>query len=318
MFKLALSAGHYNGNTKGIPASLSPNNHPNEWTLNDRVADAIEKRLKQYDGVSVLRLDDTTGKVPIEIDERTDKANAWDADFYLAIHHNGGINGGTGGGIVAYVYTSPSAESVAWQKELYNALIAKTGLKGNRATPLARDDLHEVRETVMPAVLLELGFMDSKTDIKTILKADFADQCANAIVEVIAKRAKLKLKETKPKEQVFKKGETSLGIYAVKRLLWMAEKLDLVPAKLLDDGGFGDGTAKDVKAVQKATKLPETGTINEATIRALSELVYNTMDDAHRKALNDLTMARAENTALKADVERLEKALVEAKGGKTT
>ena len=110
-------------------------------------------------------------------------------------NHNGGINGGTGGGIVAYVYTKPQEKSIAWQKALYEALIKKTGLKGNRATPLAKQNLHEVREPAMPSVLLELGFMDSKTDVPVLLTEDYADKCAEAIVEVIVSRQKLQKKE---------------------------------------------------------------------------------------------------------------------------
>lgn len=310
MFKLALNAGHSAHTTRGVPASVSPKNHPNEWWLNDRIADKVQKLLAAYDGVSVLRIDDTTGQNDMSLTERTDKANAWGADFYLAIHHNGGIGGGTGGGIVAYVYTKPQEASVAWQKALYDALIKETGLKGNRATPLAKQNLHEVREPAMPSVLLELGFMDSKTDVPILLTEAYAEQCAAAIVEVIVSRQKLK-----KKEELFKKGDKSLGVYAVKRLLWMAEKLNLVPTAVLDDGGFGDGTVKDVKAIQKAAKLPVTGEANEATVRALAEVVYNTMNETHKKALNNLTLARAENAALKAEVERLTKEASKVKGG---
>ena len=92
---------------------------------------------------------------------------------------------------MAYVYTNPDAESVAWQQDLYNALISATGLKGNRATPMANANLHEVRETKMPAVLLELGFMDSKTDVPVILTEVYADKCAKAITDVIVKRGQL-------------------------------------------------------------------------------------------------------------------------------
>jgi hypothetical protein len=46
----------------------------------------------------------------------------------------------------------------------------------------------------MPAVLLELGFMDSKTDVPVILTEDYADKCATAIVEVVVKRGNLKKK----------------------------------------------------------------------------------------------------------------------------
>ena len=197
MFKIALTAGHYLGTPgKRCLKSLDPN-ETREWTLNDRIADKVEKLLTGYTGWELIRTDDTTGKKDIGLTSRTNAANNYKADFYLSIHHNAGINGGTGGGIVAYAYTNASKTSLEWQKDLYNALIAKTGLKGNRSTPIAKANLHEVRETKMPAVLLELGFMDSKTDVPVILTEKFADKCAEAIVEVLVKRGGLEKKPTK-------------------------------------------------------------------------------------------------------------------------
>lgn len=191
-FKLALNAGHYKGTAgKRVMKTLDPN-ETREWVLNNRVADRVEQLLKQnYTGYQLLRIDDTTGETDIPLQKRTDSANQWKADLYLSIHHNAGINGGKGGGIVAIVYTAPQNESVQWQKAFYDELIRQTGLKGNRAEPLTQQNLHEVRETVMPAVLLELGFMDSSVDVPIILTDKFADQCADAIVRVIAQRAEL-------------------------------------------------------------------------------------------------------------------------------
>lgn len=200
MFKIALTAGHYSGTPgKRCMKKLDPK-ETREWTLNDRIADKVEKLLTNYTGYELIRTDDTTGKKDIGLTARTNAANNFKADFYLSIHHNAGINGGAGGGIVAYIYTKASAASGEWQKELYNALIAKTGLKGNRSNPLPKANLHEVRETKMPAVLLELGFMDSKTDVPVILTEDYANKCAEAIVEVLVKRGKLTKKPTEPKK----------------------------------------------------------------------------------------------------------------------
>lgn len=196
-FKLALSAGHYM-NTAGKRCLKSlDKNETREWWLNDRIADKIQSQLSAYDGIEILRLDDTTGKTDVSLTTRSDNSNKWGADFYLAIHHNAGIHGGSGGGIVAYIYNGTvSAVTKEWQKELYNELIRLTGLKGNRATPLAASNLHECREPYAPAVLLELGFMDSKVDVPIILTDDFATKCATACVNVIVKRAGLKKKTT--------------------------------------------------------------------------------------------------------------------------
>lgn len=193
-FKIALTAGHYlNTAGKRCLKSLDPN-ETREWVLNDRIADKVEKLLQNYTGWELIRTDDTTGKRNISLAARTNAANNFKADFYLSIHHNAGVNGGKGGGIMAYVYTDSSTESVEWQKDLYDALIARTGLKGNRVTPLSKANLHEVREAVMPAVLLELGFMDSQTDVPIILTEKYADQCAAAIVEVLVRRGELEKK----------------------------------------------------------------------------------------------------------------------------
>lgn len=203
MFKIALTAGHYLGAPgKHCLKKLDPK-QTKEWVLNDRIADKVEKLLQDYTGWQLIRTDDTTGKKDISLKARTNAANNFKADFYLSIHHNAGVNGGSGGGICAYVYKNCSAAALAWQKDLYNALIAKTGLKGNRSNPMPTSNLHEVRETKMPAVLLELGFMDSKVDTPVILTEKYADQCAEAIVEVLVKRGNLTKKSKEPEKRYY-------------------------------------------------------------------------------------------------------------------
>lgn len=180
---------------KRCSKSLDPN-ETREWWLNDRIADKVEKLLKGYSGYELIRTDDTTGKKEISLTARTNAANNFKADFYLSIHHNAGANGTSAGGIEVYTYTKTSTASAEWKQDLYNALIKHTGLKGNRVSPLVKANLHEVRETKMSAVLLELGYMDSKTDVPVILTEKYADQCAAAIVEVLVKRGGLVKKPT--------------------------------------------------------------------------------------------------------------------------
>lgn len=198
-FKIALSAGH-GKNTAGKRCMKKLDaNETREWTLNSRIAEKVEDLLLGYTGWELLRLDDRTGVQDIPLKTRSKSANNWGADFYLALHHNAGVNGGKGGGIVAYVYTKPTSEEQAWQKELYTALIDHTGLVGNRSTPMGKANFHEVREPDAASVLLELGFMDSATDVPVILTEEYADQCAAAIVEVLARKGGL-TKITEPQE----------------------------------------------------------------------------------------------------------------------
>lgn len=208
MFKLALNAGHgiYTSGKRCLKSLDS--NETREWELNDRICDLIEAKMRAYDGYELLRIDDTTGEKDIALKTRTDKANEWGADFYLAIHHNAGVKGGTGGGVIAITYKNVDSNTTDWQKKLYDAIIAKTGLKGNRSNPLQKQDLHEVRETKMSAVLLECGFMDSSTDVPVILTDDFANNVAAACVEVIVAKAGLSKKATETKSTTNTSTET--------------------------------------------------------------------------------------------------------------
>ncbi len=203
MFKIALNAGH-GLNTAGKRCLKSiDKNETREWSLNSRICNKIEEKLKAYSGYELIRLDDTTGQSDVALKKRTDKANSFDADFYLAIHHNAGINGKSGGGVIAIVYKSIADGSVTneWQKAFYNRIIEKTGLKGNRSVPLQKQDLHEVRESKMPAVLLECGFMDSTVDTPIILSEDYAEKVATACTEVLAEKGKLTKKSVSTPEQ---------------------------------------------------------------------------------------------------------------------
>ena len=194
--KICLTAGHYLGTSGKRCIKALDKHETREWVLNDRICQKIQAKLKAYD-CELLRTDDTTGKTDVSLKERVTKANSFGADIYISIHHNAGINGGTGGGVMAYVSLNADKQSIEWQKALYDAIINRTGLKGNRATPCASANLYECRETKMPSVLLECGFMDSKTDVPIILADAYAERVADAVVEVIVKKGCLCLREGK-------------------------------------------------------------------------------------------------------------------------
>lgn len=202
MYKLALNAGHgFNTSGKRCLKSIDPN-QTREWWLNARVCTKIEEKLSQYKNIEWTRLDDVTGVKDIPLAIRTDKANAYGADFYLSIHHNAGIHGGNGGGYCDYVYTYADEESIEWQKEIGAECLALTGLKGNRYKTHWQANFHELRESKMPSVLCECGFMDSVVDTPIILTDKFADQIATACVNVIVRRWNLEKKIVAPQPNV--------------------------------------------------------------------------------------------------------------------
>lgn len=281
MFKLALVAGHYLGTAgKNCPKTLDPN-ATKEWWLNNRVVDKIEAILAAYDGIQILRIDDTTGKNNVPLEDRPAKANEWGADFYLSIHHNAATKIFSGGGIAAYVCPGASAKSVEWQKALYEAAIKYTGLKGDRAEPIAVASHYETRKTTMPAVLMECGFMNSTVDCPIILTESFADNLAKAFTEVIIKKAGLKKKtakqtSTKPSVKVnvtlpvVSRGMKHEAVKTLQRMLNALGFTDAQEKPLAVDGSFGPATCYALNNFQDQTSgLEVDGICGEQTWKAL-------------------------------------------------
>lgn len=200
--KIAYCAGHYLGTAgKRLPKALDPN-ETREWVLNDRVADYFAEAATQYEGVLLYRTDDMTGKTFVDIPERVKHANQWGADLYIDMHHNAAGKLFDGGGVEAFCYPG-SAEGKKYRDAIYNAVIAAGGLKGNRANPLQEKKFDSLRLTNMTAVLIEYGYMDSKTDAPIILTDAYAKKVAYATMEGIAKEAGLKKKPVEPEGKFY-------------------------------------------------------------------------------------------------------------------
>ena len=188
---IALDAGHYYY-TPGRRCMLQFDpNETREWVLNSNMAEHVEAELAKYD-CSVLRIDDRTGENQVTLAERNRLANAAGADYLLSIHHNGGIKGGNGGGIVVYVLPNADTISKQLQRAVYEATVKKTGLKGNRANPLATGNYSILSGAKQTAILGEYGFMDSRTDVPIIITDEFSSNCAAGIVEGLVSVAGLK------------------------------------------------------------------------------------------------------------------------------
>lgn len=194
---IVIDAGHGMGTAgKRCLKSIDPA-QTREWFLNDRIADLVQEMLAAYD-CTVLRADDTTGAKDISLSARVKTANNAKADLYMSIHHNACINGGTGGGTVVYYYSSAAARRKQ-AEAMYNEVVSRTNLRGNRSQPIQKNAFYVLKHTTMPAFLLENGFMDSQTDTPVILTAKHARKTAEGIVAFIVGQLSIKKKNTQDK-----------------------------------------------------------------------------------------------------------------------
>ncbi len=193
MVKIVIDAGHgYN-----TPGKRSPIGE-REWSFNNKVVLAAIAKLNSYQNVQVLRVDDSTGKTDVPLKTRTDRANNWQADMYIAVHHNA-LTGtwGKHSGIETYTMDHPQAnpKSVAIAKEIHPRIVKAMGLQDRG---IKRANFHVLRETRMPAVLTEGGFMDSTIDIAKLRDDRYLKAQGEALAEGIAAYFKLRPKVAQP------------------------------------------------------------------------------------------------------------------------
>ena len=193
-FELAIGAGHYLGTAgRQVPSALDPAS-PKEWQLNNRVAGYVAEAAQQYEGVELLRVDDPKGITKISVEDRCKAANEWGADFCLSIHHNAYQGKPWDGGGVTVFSCPGSVKGREYRDAIYDAVIAAGNLRGNRATPKQEKGYTALKQTKAPAVLVEYGFMDSKTDVPVILNDEYAKAVGYATMDAIAAVAGLRKK----------------------------------------------------------------------------------------------------------------------------
>lgn len=111
---------------------------------------------------------------------RTDMANAWQADLFLSIHCNAAANENAHG-YETFIHVNASAESrrvgQIIHKHMAPLFRADRGLK--------TADFHVLRETRMPAVLVEMGFVTNAEDRAMLLDPDFRERLSESLFRAI-------------------------------------------------------------------------------------------------------------------------------------
>ena len=148
--------------------------------------------LKDYENVQVKmsRTSDTTKSLAL----RSSDANDWDADFFLAIHINSADNSAQGYEDYIYDGLSDSSKAAKYQDIIHSEVIKVNQLK-DRGQKKA--NFHVIRETKMPSLLTENGFISNKHDAELLKDSSWQLKVAQGHVNGIAKAFNLKRKVTK-------------------------------------------------------------------------------------------------------------------------
>ncbi|MDQ0110784.1 N-acetylmuramoyl-L-alanine amidase family protein [Paenibacillus harenae] len=150
-----------------------------ENEFNRVVAAYLDAHLKRC-GFRTLLV--APGDTDIPLNNRTTAANNAKADFYISIHANAygaGWNGARG--IETYYYPGSTAGKQA--ADIIHAQLVKGTPMPNRGVKEA--NFHVLRETTMPAVLVELGFMTNREDAELLRSGAYRAECAEELAKGI-------------------------------------------------------------------------------------------------------------------------------------
>lgn len=181
MKKIFIDPGHGGSD----PGAVGNGLQEKDLTLN--IALKLRDLLREnYTGHSIKmsRTRDRTVSLP----ERTNIANTWGADYLLSIH----INAGGGSGFESFIYNG-SFRNKARTKEL-GSKIHREIMQGLdfRDRGEKEANFHMLRESRMPAILTDSGFIDHVEDAKKLKSDTFLRAIAKGHARGLAKALNLK------------------------------------------------------------------------------------------------------------------------------
>ncbi|WP_136606100.1 N-acetylmuramoyl-L-alanine amidase family protein [Paenibacillus dokdonensis] len=136
----------------------------------------VEKLLKQEPNIDVVltRSDDTF----LELKDRVKIANDLKADVFVSIHANSAGSSAASGSETYYQRDA----SKAFANVMHKYLVQATGLSDRG---VRYGNFHVIRETKMPAVLLEVGYLSNKKDEATLFTESVQQRVAQGVVNGI-------------------------------------------------------------------------------------------------------------------------------------
>lgn len=174
MTKIAIAGGH----SKKAPGASK---YLDEYEC-DRAYVAKLKESLTAAGHQVIDCSNEAGDQNSELAEKVRLANASGADLFVDVH----LNAGGGTGTEAYTYTETTS---ALAKEIAKRMSANVAsAMGIRDRGAKQASYYVLRKTTMPAVLLEVCFVDSETDRDAWNRTSW-DALTKAFVEAIGGKA---------------------------------------------------------------------------------------------------------------------------------
>ena len=178
----------------------------------------IGKRVKYHlERHQQTVLESRSNDETVSLTERSNKANRNNVDLCISIHCNAFSDSSAQGVEIFYFQGSTRGQQLA--KSILNEITKAKSYTKNRG--LKTNNLHMTRETSMPSVLIELGFITNVTDKNLIInnKENFAIAITRGILSYYGITYKAETTQTTTTDKLYR---VQVGAFSVKA---NAEKL---------------------------------------------------------------------------------------------
>lgn len=163
------------------PGAISINGY-HEKEINLSMALQLEEALRQQGYNVILTRDED---VFVDLYERSRIANGLNADLFISMHANSNIKSSITGLEVLYCPATSSEfkleDQYPFADFIYSGIIRNTGIPGRGV--IKRPELVVLRETIMPAVLIEVGYLSNPQDEVLVRDKAYQMKVVQGIVE---------------------------------------------------------------------------------------------------------------------------------------
>ena len=159
--KICIDPGHTYGlnNVNGDPGAINKELGIKESVIALEISSFLGQFLKG-DGHDIL-FTRTTGRADLTLKKRCEIANRNRCDLFLSIHLNS-FSDSSAHGIETLVYNANGGKAYQYAWCIEHEMCLETNAKSRGVKE--RKDLYVLKHTVMPAVLIETGFISNKAE----------------------------------------------------------------------------------------------------------------------------------------------------------
>ncbi len=215
MKTIAIDDGHGKETAGKRTPLFADGSYLRENTFNAAVARYLAEELSRV-GLRPFAVAPEEEDVPLAV--RVSRANQAKADLYISIHANAfGTGWNDANGVESWIETEPSEDTLRLGLAVQAALATRTKLTNRGLKRSAA--LYVLKQTNMPAVLVECGFMTNRKEAELLKSDAYRRLCAEAICQGICAYFGISYEEVEEVKRYESVEELPYGKETIKKLM---------------------------------------------------------------------------------------------------